>query len=244
MKKSRRKRTSTKKIAKSTKTFVTKAITRASKTFDVKYNSYFDNSTALINGLAYQENAPYAIQMCAMPLGTGDQDRIGSQIKINWIKFNYVISAYNIAANMANICNMFRYVVFQDMGCQGATPTINDMFYPNNSGIALTNQSYNLMVAEFNHSYVGKPNDSRSKRFRIFYDKVFKVGEANGPQEIIHIRKTIRFKKPLVCNYLLTTGNTTAIGPGSLWILVMPGISTTVGNNPYYQGYVEMQYTD
>lgn len=240
-----RSRKSSKGVAKSTKNYVRKAIVKAEKANDVKYNFYYDNNTSLVNGVPYQDTGAYVINLCQLGLGTGDGTRVGSQIHINWLKFNYMISAYNIAGNMASICGMFRIIVFQDMGQQGATPVIQDFFYPTGSGLnQATTNSHNLMVAEYSHNYGPKPNDNRSKRFRVYYDKVFTVGEANGPHEIIHVKKTLKFKKPLICNYIGTASSTASMGPGSLFIFVIPGVSTAIANNPFYQGYVEMQFTD
>lgn len=153
-------------------------------------------------------------QLSSIPIGTGDESRLGDQVTAKSLRFNYRVT-------VGDTHNLVRVALFQftDSNANG-NPTIGnclqDVLYPD--------------ISPWTHDNI------RSKRIKVLYDRVHFVN-ADREVEVAYVNVNKGFTR----NIHYENGSTTN-GKNQIYALVISDSGVTP--HPQFSLYNKLQFTD
>lgn len=160
-------------------------------------------------------STPVAYRLSAINVGTGDNDRVGDQIKCK----NIQLKLYGLLGGATSPIN-FRIILFRTNEVDSTSPTVANILQDTTTGPRIYNSPWNL-------------DNMRAGRYTILMDKSLSVN-LDTPSRSLN--KYINLKSRI--DYL--SGATT--GKGNIYVLLLSDYVT--GSLPTINFYSRLMYTD
>lgn len=215
----RKKATSSKKVPKSVKTYVKKVLDHEAETKQAYYGHGANVNATAIELQASGNTSTFALTRY-IAQGLDNDERIGDEIMPVKIESDLTLRVYSDNPTTAVYGTEVRVLLFQYnrslLGGSGSSTslTAEDVLFSQGGSI----------------DYVDAPYQFENREnYTILYDKVFEMCASTNNHKNLKIR--INKKKLKKTQWLNSGTSNTSLGPGHIWLMVLPRYDSTAGTN-------------